>query len=132
MSKYTVSNMLKVFIDRPPEVVFEYVTNTNNTPKWFTGIAEEESSTPIIGVGTRLRNRVHGSDSWSEVEFIEFVPSKSFTLAEVGGTYKCKYTMTPKDGGTLFVYEEWNKSDQIFDAADASIVDNLKRNLERS
>jgi len=47
-----------VTIDRPPEVVWEFITDWSNAPKWIPGALEaKQTSAGSLGVGTTLQSK---------------------------------------------------------------------------
>lgn len=124
-------NTLSILIDKPVEKVFAYTLDSNNTPKWYSSIAEEKASEVPAKLGTTLKNHGYDSDEWFEVKITEFVPNKVFTLTEIDGPTRCKYVFEPKDGGTQFTYSEWSEDGELAELADISILQKLKNELER-
>jgi len=47
-----------VRIEQPPEVVFDYLADMRNEPKWLPGAAAVEQTTPgAVGLGTIFAGR---------------------------------------------------------------------------
>lgn len=129
MAEYQ-KNTLKIFIESDPKKVFEYTLDTRNTPKYFDSIEEEISSDIPAKLGTVLRNRAPNSDKWFEVKITEFVKDNTFTLSEIDGDYRVKYSFVPKDGGTEFSYCEWIENGVLKDRTDYSVLEKLKKEIE--
>jgi uncharacterized protein YndB with AHSA1/START domain len=70
-------------IDRPVEVVFAFVADLENNPKWETNFVEVKRVSPEpLGVGTvyRCLLRVPGQRVTSRVEITEFNPNQRISF----------------------------------------------------
>ena len=63
---------LSIFIDRPIDEVFEYITNPENIPQWASYI-QQATQTPAgsIGVGSQIKQIVRGGEVTWEVTAYE-------------------------------------------------------------
>jgi uncharacterized protein YndB with AHSA1/START domain len=99
-----------VVIARPPEEVFNYVSNAQNLPVWDSSIlkAEQVDSGPLR-VGTRWRgvSKVLGRRFKWTTELVELTPPTMTMSRSVAG--KLSFTVTntfqPEAGGTRFTYK---------------------------
>jgi uncharacterized membrane protein len=98
-----------VFIARPPEEVFDYLSKAENLPVWDSSIvrAEQVGADPV-GVGTRWRgtSKILGRRFEWTTELTEFDPPRRSSSRSVEG--KLEFTVTillePADGGTRYTY----------------------------
>jgi uncharacterized protein YndB with AHSA1/START domain len=93
-------------VDRPPEVVFDYVTDPSNLANWQTSTtAVEQLTDGPPGLGTRVRERTKppgGKEFEQVVEFTEFKRPQRLHVHIVEGPYPIDGTWSfePRDGGT--------------------------------
>jgi uncharacterized protein YndB with AHSA1/START domain len=93
-------------VNRPPEVVFDYVTDPSNLANWQTSItAVEQLTDGPPGLGTRVRERTKppgGKEFEQVVEFTEFKRPQRLHVHIVDGPYPVDGTWSfePSDGGT--------------------------------
>ena len=93
-------------VNRPPEVVFDYMTNPANLAGWQTSKTSVQQLTDgPPGLGTRVRERTKGpggKEFEQVVEFSEFVRPQRFHVRVVEGPYPVDgtWSLTPADGGT--------------------------------
>lgn len=124
-------HILKIFIEADPKRVFEYTLNTKNTPKYFDSIEEEIASDNPPKLGTVLKNRAPNSDKWFSVKITEFVKNSTFTLSEIDGDYRVRYSFIPKNNGTEFVYCEWLENGELIKKVPYLVLEKLKLELEK-
>jgi uncharacterized protein YndB with AHSA1/START domain len=93
-------------VNRPPEVVFDYMTDPSNLASWQTSkTSVEQLSDGPPGLGTRVRERTKppgGREFEQLVEFTEFTRPRRFHVHIVEGPYPVDGTWSfePSDGGT--------------------------------
>jgi uncharacterized protein YndB with AHSA1/START domain len=76
-----------VIIDRPVEVVWKFMTDWSNAPKWDPGVLElRQTSAGPIGVGATLQAR--RKDSVTDVLVTEYEPNRKFTTEYPSGPIK--------------------------------------------
>ena len=121
---------LKIVIDKPVSVVFEFTTNPANTPKWIDGIEIEETNETPPKLGTIYRNKSKGG-SWNEYEMTAFVKDKMFELSRINGNYHVRYTFTPTIKGTCeFEYYERVDVGELDDTFSQDVLEKLKTIIE--
>jgi uncharacterized protein YndB with AHSA1/START domain len=97
-------------INRPPEVVFDYVTDPNNLASWQTSItAVEQLTDGPPGLGTRVRERTKppgGKEFEQIVEFTEFARPERLHVHIVKGPYPVDGTWSfePSPRGTRVLF----------------------------
>jgi len=93
-------------VARPPEAVFDYMTDPANLAEWQTTKTYVEQITPDPrGVGTRIRERTNppvGKEFEQVVEFAEFDRPRRLATRIVEGPVKVDgwWTFTPEGDGT--------------------------------
>jgi ligand-binding SRPBCC domain-containing protein len=136
-----------VVIERPPEQVFEFVSDPANDALYRSGaqVAAWASEGPI-GVGSRMQSVDHflGREvvTWSEIT--QWDPPNAYAFETVTGSFPSRFALTfrPRAGGTevniqgemtfrgLAKVIEWIFGGQIKTQAKRDF-DNLKRVLEQ-
>jgi uncharacterized membrane protein len=99
----------EVFIPRPREEAFAYLTRAENLPVWDSSIMEaEQLGNDPIDVGTRWRgvSKILGRRFEWTTEVTEYEPPIRMTGRTVEGTLHFHVTNTfeEKDGGTRYIY----------------------------
>jgi uncharacterized membrane protein len=94
-----------VVIERPIEVVFDYVGDQTNGPRWQAGLTEVRRLTDgPPGVGTRhtLVRTFLGRRMEADNEYIVFEPGKVITFRTTSGPMplEASYLVEPAPGGT--------------------------------
>jgi len=123
-------NKIKIIINRPIDVVFEFTTNPKNTHLWIASVKEEiaEVYPPIIG--TKYKNR--GIESvWSYYQVLSFEKDNLFVLSDLEEDYHVKYTykQTEKDV-TELEYFEWSTTGELKNPFSKNHLLRLKAILE--
>jgi len=96
---------IKIEIDRPPEAVFGYLAQVENTPKWYSAVEKADKlTTSPVSAGTcyRFLRRLPTGPAINDVEVIEFIPNSVFTLASRSGPtpFTYRYLLSPQDKTT--------------------------------
>ena len=96
---------IEIEIERPPEVVFSYLAQVENTPKWYSAVekADKLTSAPVsAGTCYRLLRRLPTGPAINDVEVTEFVPNSAFTLASRSGPtpFTYRYRLSPQGKNT--------------------------------
>lgn len=94
-----------IFINRPQQEVFDFVTNLNNDPKWQSTIESvEQTSNGGIGTGSTWRYNVKflGRNVNSEIEMTSYDPPTEASVKAIGGPvpFENTYKFESVDGGT--------------------------------
>ena len=104
-----VKTVTSYVIHRGPEMVFNFVTDLRNSPRWVEGSESDVMLSPEpIGAGSRFQ--VHGTLGNTKIEAVEeivsYEPSRqmSYRLVDRDRPNLATYTFEPVDGGTLFTY----------------------------
>ncbi|MBI5105113.1 MAG: SRPBCC family protein [Solirubrobacterales bacterium] len=97
-------------VGRPPEAVFDYVTDPAHLAEWQTSKTHVEQVTPgPVGLGTRVRERTKppgGKEFEQLVEFSEFERPSRFGTHIVDGPQPIdgRWTFTPDADGTRVAF----------------------------
>ncbi len=93
-----------LFINRPRQEVFDYVTNFNNDAKWQKMIESVElvSGGSDVGSVWRYKLKFLGKEIESEIEVTGYNPPNSASVKSSGGPvpFENLYTFESQDGGT--------------------------------
>jgi ligand-binding SRPBCC domain-containing protein len=94
-----------VIIDRPVPVVFAFLSDFQNVPKWNYAITETRQSSPgPVAVGTVFVQRRHiPKPSEEQFTVTEFAPNQRVVIEGTLGPFPARlsYEFEPSDGGTV-------------------------------
>ena len=101
---------IEIEIARPPEALFGYLAQVENTPNWYSAVerADKLTSAPVsTGARFRMSRRLPTGPAVDDVEVTEFVPNRVFTLASLSGPtpFTYRYRLSPKGKNTLLRLE---------------------------
>jgi len=94
------------FVDRPPEVVFDYMTDPSNLASWQTSktsVVQLTDGPPQLGTRVRERTKPPGRKEFEQVvEFTEFDRPRRFHVHIVEGPFPVDgtWSLEPSGGGT--------------------------------
>jgi hypothetical protein len=96
----------QIFIERPLEEVFAFAADLCNAPKVMAHVLSSEKLTEgPVGVGTQFKERrkMGAQDTTSILEFIEYIPNRSYAIqSETNGIEVIyRYRFKTYDNGTL-------------------------------
>ena len=119
------------FIDRPPQEVFEFLTNPDNDHLWQQGLISSEWISPEpAGVGStkRVVNRFMGKKMDGTVEFTAWDPPNSYAF-KFDGPFSVAGTINlePKENGTQFNLEAQIEGSGLFKLVDGLIAKQAKK-----
>ena len=94
-----------IFINRPPQDVFDYITNPDNDSNWrSTAVSAEWTSDGPVGVGSTQRTvgKFLGRKIDSTNEVTVWDPPNQFSFKSVGGSIPLELSqkLVAKDNGT--------------------------------
>ena len=98
-----------ITIERSPEEVWAFLTETENIPAFESQITRIEQVTPgEVGTGTQWKggtNVLGRNFDWVS-EVVEFEPPYRSRTTCIEGklAFEITYSLSPEDGGTLFTY----------------------------
>jgi uncharacterized protein YndB with AHSA1/START domain len=131
MAEFTVTT----FINRPPNEVFDFVSDPANGSKWQSSTQSSEwTSDGPVGVGSTVRSisRMLGRDMEMDLEVTEWVPPKLW--GQKGNSGPMKFVNTnkfeSKDGGTLLVQNFQGEVGGFFKVAESLAIKQLQKMVE--
>lgn len=125
-----------VFIDRPPQEVFEFASDPTNDPKWRdSAVSAEWISEGPPGVGSKLRSvdKLIGREIESTAEITAWDPPNKYGQKAEGGPIPFEMTISlePQDGGTLLKLDGQAEAGGFFKMAEGLVGKQLKKQLEK-
>ena len=144
MIKVTVS----IRINRPPEDVFDYVSDVTNSPSWNTDVLDvTKTSEGAIGAGSNfhLRMKPAMGNSEADLTITEFKPKTELVRAIRFGRMSSTHTSQFVGDGEATIYTEeievsmggglMGLLEPLFKGLvrkrNTGVLENLKRNLEQ-
>lgn len=122
-----------VFINKPVEVVFDYLTTEGNETKWQTGVVEVIDELPRNTVGSRYTEvrKFMGQEMRTTMELIEFVPNTRWAAKVIKGPvpYEVTLTLEGKDGGTVVTTCVDGEPKGFFKLAENMVAGQLEKSL---
>jgi uncharacterized membrane protein len=129
-----IKHQSKVWIHRPVNEVFEFVSNKENDPQWQSGLVEVHQATEPVGVGTQITEVYSfiGRKLNGKLEVTEYQPNKKITVKSIGGPFHIQYTYTLDEGndGTQFTMDMEMQPEGFFALAESIVGANLKRSTD--
>lgn len=123
---------LKVTINKPVTMVFEFTTNPKNTHLWVPSIAKEETNEWPVKVGTIYKN-TSDFNSWSEYVVTKFEKDKIFVFDKLDSNYHVQYSFRKiDDDNTELEYFEWVDEGELEEPFTMDILMKLKDILENN
>lgn len=120
-------NRLKVMINKPIDVVFEFTTNPKNTHLWVPFVDEEVAEEFPPKIGTVYKSR--RGESWNEISVSEYTLNGVFKLENA--VFFVKYVYTKIDeNNTQLEYIEAVKQGKLKNSFTQEVLDKLKSIIE--
>lgn len=111
-------------------MIFAFVLDPKNTPKWIDSITDEETNEWPVREGTVYRNK-NQDGAWNEYVITSFERDKSFTMKMKDGNYHVQYTLTPiSETESSLEYLEWVIRGALVDPFTDDMLLTLKTVLE--
>ncbi|HSS95257.1 MAG TPA: SRPBCC family protein [Candidatus Dormibacteraeota bacterium] len=106
-TRFTISYVIHC----PPNIVFPFISDQRNLPRWWSEYRSVEMLTPEpVGSGSRFRSHTlippDGKEFVGESEILEFEPNRRMTshATSVSRPNQGEYTFDPFEAGTRVVY----------------------------
>jgi len=124
-----------IFIDRPREEVFEFVTDPENDPKWQSAIESvERASEDPIDKGSTYRYKVKflGRNIESENEITSYEPPNQASFKSISGPipFEGTFKFESKDGGTHLSLNGRTDAGGFFKLAEGLVGRQLNKQME--
>lgn len=122
-------NSIVVEINKPVEIVFQFTTDPENTPKWIPSVKKEWVTEQPVAVGSKYRQIL--SDGQEAVYYVqELVENKRFTLGKEDSNYACTYLYETLPNGTRLTYTETTSQDEVLEPLEQVAFLQLKALIE--
>lgn len=120
---------LKITINKPAKVVFDFTLNPKNTPKWVDAIVFEQTNEWPPKAGTVYRNQDTDGE-WREIKLTALEPDKVFVMSESDG-FHIRYTFTPlTTNSTELECYLWMDSGELKHTFNIEALEKLKQVVE--
>lgn len=131
MFKYEKS----VFINRPQQEVFDFVTDLSNDPKWQNRIESvERLSDGPIGVGSTWRYVTHllGRKNEVDIQMASYDPPRQSRVKAVSGSipFENTHTFQAQEGGTLLTFTGQAEIGGFFKMAEGLAGKQIEKQME--
>lgn len=126
---------VSTFIHRPPQEVFDFMTNPANSPKWQNGTesANWVSAGPVgVGSITHTVVKLLGRKFESDSEVSQWNPPAVWGVKSSSGPLKFEATnkFVPKDDGTLVIQTAQVEAGGFFKLAEGLAVKQIQKQVE--
>lgn len=129
----TYENKLTIKINKPVKVVWDFLLDPKNTPKWISGIVCEETNEWPPKKGTIYRNQDKINGIWSKYIVTDLKENETFTFMQDDKNYHVRYVFKPLgDNSTELEYFEWVEKGTLLYPFTQGILKKLKRILEKA
>jgi carbon monoxide dehydrogenase subunit G len=99
-----------VVVDRPPDEVFDFLTDISKLPEWQSGAVAVKEPEGSVGVGSTYVQVLSflGRRTDATLEVTEFEPGRRFSLKGVSGPFpfEVRHTLEAEDGGATRLHVE--------------------------
>jgi len=124
-----------VFINRPQQEVFDFVTNLNNDSKWQSGIESvERTSDGPIGVGSTwgYKLKFMGREIEADIELTSYDSPNQASVKSIGGPvpFENTYTFESKDGGTQMTLNGQAEIGGFFKMAEGLVGKQMEKQMD--
>jgi uncharacterized protein YndB with AHSA1/START domain len=131
---------VSMFVQRPVEDVFAFVTDARNNPLWQSNAGLQgtrQMPEDVIGVGTRIVEtwQFVGRANESIGEVTTYEPNRTYTRHLIGGSSPIKegtYTFEPAAEGVRWIFTAQVHTSGHFAIAEPLLASMLKRGMEAS
>jgi uncharacterized membrane protein len=123
-----------VFINKPVEEVYAFVTREGNYTKWQSGVKEVIELGPRNTIGSRFTEvrKFMGQDLRTTMEITELVPNVRWVGKVVEGPvpYTVKITYQAENGGTRYTNAVEGETKGFFKLAENLVTSQLEKGLD--
>jgi len=124
-----------IFINRPQQEVFDFVTDLANDPKWQSGIVSvERTSDGPIGAGSTWSYKLKfmGREIEAKIELSSYDPPNQASVKSVNGPvpFENTYKFESKDGGTQMTFSGQAEIGGFFKMAEGLVGKQLEKQMD--
>jgi uncharacterized membrane protein len=124
-----------VFINRPTQEVFDYITQPSNAPKWQgTAQSAEWTSNGPVGVGStwRAENKFMGRKVEATLEITSWDPPNEHSFKSVGGSvpFETRTKLEAKEDGTQLTMIGQAELGGFFKLAEGMVGKQMDKQME--
>jgi carbon monoxide dehydrogenase subunit G len=123
-----------VVVERPPDEVFEFLTDLSNVAAWQSGAVEVRQPEEPLRVGTRYVQvlKFLGKRIKTSLEVVEFEPGRRFSLKTVSGPipFEVRHALEPAGAGTKLHVTLEGEPGGFFRLAEPLVERNAQRQIE--
>ncbi len=124
-----------VFINRPQQEVFDFVSNTANESQWDSGGGTtEKTSEGPTGLGTTYRTTTKflGRGIEADIEITSWDAPNEYTQKGTSGPFpfETKNTFTPKENGTQLTISGQAELSGFFKMAEGLVGKQLEKHID--
>ena len=125
---------LEETIQRPVDVVFAYLDDDSNAPKWQPSVVDQhQTSSGPAGVGTTGVNvrQVAGQRVETTWEITAYTPTHGFTVKSTSGpvSYELTYTLEPVGAATRVTVHFAGEPKGFFKLAEPLLAGGIKKDF---
>ena len=125
-----------IHINRPPQEVFDVMTDPVLAPKWRdSAISGEWTSDGPIGVGSTQKSvgKMLGREMESTSEVTVWDPPNEFGWKALGGPipYEASQKFESKEGGTQVTFSGWAEIGGFFNMAEGLVGKQLEKTMDK-
>lgn len=129
-----ITHQSKVWINRPVNEVFAFVSNKENDLQWQSGLVEVHQPSGPMSVGMQI-DEVYsflGRKVVGKLVVTEYEPDKRIATKSIGGPFHIQYSyfLEAGSGGTQFTMNMEMKPEGFFTLAEPIVGANLKKNVD--
>lgn len=127
-----ISFDLEETIQRPVEVVWDFLEDSSNASRWQPAVIEQRLTSPgppgVGSTGINIR-QVMGRKLESTWEIVAHIPNNGFTVKSTSGpvSYELTYALEPADGGTHLSLHFQGDPKGVFKIAEGLLAGNIKK-----
>jgi carbon monoxide dehydrogenase subunit G len=123
-----------IYIDRPPQVVWDFFTNPANSPLWSSAESEQWTTDGPHGVGSTQSavGKVLGRNYESTAEITAWDPPHEHGRKSTSGPFpwEAKIILEPKGAGTQLNYHITGEVSGFFKIAEGLVVKQLVKAMD--
>jgi uncharacterized membrane protein len=121
-----------IFINKPVEEVFAYVTDGSKTPSWQEGLEAVENPTTVVGSQYTEVRKFIGREMRSVLEITAFEPNARWASRVVKGPvpYDVSAKFAPQEGGTGLTLRIDGEPTGFFKMAEGMVKGQLEKSME--